>query len=367
MFGKNKSKEADAPTPLQKIDSARKVEVLWTRSLGGGEGKLWIRQAPALAEGRVYASNRSGRVFAFDALSGKLLWEVKTKLELTGGPGVGAGRLVLGSIDGDVLALNADNGAELWRTKVTSEVISRPLIAQGMAVVRSNDGRVYGLDLADGQRKWVYDRGLPPLTIRGNANPVAARDAVVLGFEDGTLITLRIIDGSEIWERQVAVPDGRTELERMADIDGDIQVGLNEVYAQSAKGEVMAIDLNNGQPLWIRDIKGYTGLSLLGDKVIAVDGNGLLLALDRNSGSGVWRQDALLHRWLSSPAATAQQVVVGDFEGYLHWFDGSTGAAVARTHVGGDPIRATPQVSSDGVVYALTTDGKLGAYRLAEH
>src|SRR3546814_15140282 len=81
---------------------------------------------------------------AFDALTGKLLWSVKTKLPLSGGPGVGAGRLVLGSLEGDVIALDADSGAEIWRTKVSSEIITPPVVAQGYTVVRGTDGRVFG-------------------------------------------------------------------------------------------------------------------------------------------------------------------------------------------------------------------------------
>jgi len=364
LFGKSKSAEPDEPAALVKLESPLKIRQLWSQSLGKGEGNLWDRQAPAVAEGRVYASDQKGRVSAFDAEAGKLLWRVSTKLPLSGGPGVGAGRVVLGSLEGDVIALDADSGAEIWRAKVSSEVIAAPLVAQGFAVIRTNDGRVFGYALGDGKRSWVFDRGLPPLTVRGNASPVQAHDGVVIGYEDGMVVTLRIADGTPVWEQAVATPDGRNELERLADVDSDIQVGLSEVFAQSAKGQVMAIDLASGRPLWNRDVRGYTGLALLGDKVIAADFSGVLVALDRSSGAGVWRQDALINRWVTTPATVAgTYVVVGDIEGYLHWFDAVTGAPVGRVHVGGDPIRATPQVSVDGVVYAVTTDGKLAAYR----
>lgn len=365
LFGKSKNADLDEPAALVALEKPLKIELLWSQSIGKGEGKLWNRQAPAVAEGRVYASGLQGRVSAYDADSGKQLWRVDTDLPLSGGPGVGAGRVVLGSLEGDVIALDADSGAEIWRARVSSEVIAAPLVAQGFAVVRSNDGRVFGFALGDGKRSWVFDRGLPPLTVRGNATPVQAHDGVVIGYEDGMVVTLRITDGTPIWEQAVANPDGRNELERLADVDGDIQVGLREVYAQSVKGEVMAIDLASGRPLWNRDIRGYTGLALLGDKVVAADASGVITALDRASGAGMWRQDALINRWVTSPAAVSgTYVVVGDIEGYLHWFDGATGAAVGRVHVAGDPIRATPQVSAEGVVYALTTDGKLSAYRV---
>lgn len=375
-FGKSdKPLGPDEPAALVKLENPITIERIWGVSLGDGEGDLWNRQAPVLAEGRIYASNLDGRVMAFDALTGKVLWSSKTKLPLSGGPGVGAGRLVLGSLEGDVIALDADSGAEIWRTKASAEVITAPVVAQGYTVVRGNDGRVFGISLGDGKRAWVFDRGLPPLTTRGNAPPALARDAVVIGYADGMLVTLRINDGSTLWERAVATPDGRNELERMADIDGDIQVGLTDVFAHSIKGQVMAVDLSSGRPLWNRDITGYAGMALMGDKVVTADGNGVLLALDRGTGAGLWRQDALLNRMVSTPAAAGPYVVVGDAEGYVHWFDAVTGAPVGRIHLGGGlripflgkkpgPIRATPQVSPDGVVYVVNSEGTLGAYRV---
>lgn len=375
-FGKSdKPAEPDEPAALVAIENPITIEQIWGASLGDGEGDLWTRQAPVLAEGRIYASSTAGRVMAFDALTGKLLWSVKTKLPLGSGPGVGAGRLVLGSLEGDVIALDADSGAEIWRTKVSSEVITPPVVAQGYTVVRGNDGRVSGINLGDGKRVWIYDRGLPPLTTRGNAPPALARDAVVIGYADGMLVTIRIADGGTLWERAVATPDGRNELERMADIDGDIQVGLTDVFAHSIKGQVMAVDLSSGRPLWNRDITGYVGMALMGDKVITADANSVLYALDRGTGAGIWRQDALLNRGVSTPAAAGPYVVVGDAEGYLHWFDSATGAPVGRVRLGGGlripflgakpgPIRATPQVSPDGIVYAVNTEGMLAAYRV---
>lgn len=375
-FGKSdKAPEPDEPAALVDIENPITIERIWGVSLGDGEGNLWTRQAPVLAEGRIYASNIDGRVMAFDAMTGKQLWSTKTKLPLSGGPGVGAGRLVLGSLEGDVIALDADSGAEIWRTKVSSEVITAPVVSQGFTVVRGNDGRVFGINLGDGKRVWVFDRGLPALTTRGNAPPALARDAVVIGYADGMLVTLRITDGGTLWERAVATPDGRNELERMADIDGDIQVGLTDVFAHSIKGQVMAVDLSSGRPLWNRDITGYAGMALMGDKVITADGSGVLMALDRGTGAGLWRQDALLNRMVSTPAAAGPYVVAGDVEGYLHWFDAVTGAPVGRIHLGGGlripflgkkpgPIRATPQVSPDGVVYVVNTEGTLGAYRV---
>ncbi|MBB5014948.1 outer membrane protein assembly factor BamB [Rehaibacterium terrae] len=363
-FGSSSKDNVDAPAELTDFAPSVGVDKLWSLRLGKGERRLWIRQAPAVVEGRVYAATLQGRVVALDLESGRELWRSETGMRLSGGPGAAGGFVVVGSLDGDVLALDADSGAERWRTRVSSEVISRPLLAHGMAVVRSNDGRVFGLDLGEGARRWVFDRGIPALTVRGNASPVLGQGLVYLGYDDGTVVALRVQDGLRVWEQVVAEPDGRSELERMADVDGDLQVGLSEVFAISFKGQMLAMDAANGRPLWTRDTGSYAGLALLGDRLVVADKAGSVWAIDRNSSSALWRQEALAHRWLTTPAVQGDYAVVGDLQGYLHWLRLGNGELAARVRLGKEPIRATPQVSPEGILVAIDTYGELAAYRL---
>lgn len=365
-FGKgDKTPDPGEPAPLVKFDPLVKPDRLWSKSTGKGEGRLWLRQAPAVAEGRVYTADPGGRVMALEIESGRELWQVKSKLHYATPPGVGAGVVVVGTLEGEVVALDADTGSERWQVRLLSEIVARPLVSAGVAVVRSSDGRVYALDLADGRRRWVFARGLPSLTVRGSGAPVLGQDVVYVGYDDGTVVALRIADGLRVWEQIVAEPEGRSELERMADIDGEIEVGLNALFAASYKGRVSALGTTGGNPLWNRELASAVGVALHRDRVIAVDRQGNVWALDRDTGSALWRQDALAMRWLTTPAIHGDYVLVGDLDGYLHWLRLDSGELAARVRVGGDPIRATPQVSPDGIAVAVTTDGKLAAYRLS--
>ncbi len=364
-FGKgDKTAEAGEPAELVDFEPAFKPERLWRESIGKGEQRLWLRQAPAVAEGRVYTADASGRVKALALETGREVWAVKSKLRYSTSPGVGAGYVVVGTMEGQVVALDADTGGERWSVRVLSEVASRPLISEGLAIVRSSDGRVYGLDLADGRRRWVFARGLPALTVRGNGAPVLGQGVVYVGYDDGTVVALRAQDGLRVWERSVAEPEGRSELDRMADVDGELAVGLDAVFAASFKGRLAALTANGGSPVWNRELKSATGVALARDRVLAVDVQGDVWALDRNNGNAVWRQDALAMRWLSSPAVQGEHAVVGDLEGYLHWLRLDSGDFVARIKHGGDPIRATPQVSPEGILVVVDTDGRLAAYRI---
>jgi outer membrane protein assembly factor BamB len=359
----SKKDNIEPPAELTEFSASVQVSRAWARSVGKGEKKLGLRQHPVVVDDRLFGADLDGRIYALDAASGKQLWQVETDLRLSGGPGVAEGTLVVGSLDGEVLAINPDNGSERWRAKVSSEVIATPGIGAGIVVARANDGRVYGFNLTDGERRWVYDRGLPSLTLRGNGPPLITEGAVFLGYDTGQVVALRITDGVQQWEQTVAIGEGRTEIDRMVDIDGEIVVDAAEVFATAYNGQVLAVALQGGRPLWNREMSSYSGLNLAPGKILVSDTDGTVWALDRATGSALWKQDALAHRWLTTPAVQGNYAVVGDLEGYLHWLSLDDGSLAARQRLSRDPIRATPQVTQD-TLYAIGINGELGAYRL---
>jgi len=356
------------PAALIKITPAISVQRLWSRSTGKGERTLGLRQHPAIANGRVHVADSYGaNVTALDLTTGRDIWKTNTKLRLTGGPGVGSGSVVVGSVNGDVVAFSADTGAERWRMKLSSEILSTPLIAGNTVIVRSGDGHVVAMDLADGKRLWAFERPLPTLSLRGNPSPMLGGNGLVyLGYEDGTLVALRVQDGVKVWDQVVAQAEGRSELDRMADIDGDVVVSPDGIFAASYKGKIAAFNPDNGSPMWEHSLVSYGGLARGGDTLYVSDAVGTVWALDHASGGALWKQDGLGYRWLSEPAVQEGYVVVGDLQGYLHWMRSDSGAIVAREKLGGrnDAIRGTPQVSADGILVAETTKGRLAAYRI---
>ena len=126
----------------------------------------------------------------------------------------------------------------------------------------------------------------------------------------------------------------------------------------------MAINAASGRPMWAHDVGGAGGLALLPDKVLMADKSGNVWALDRATGNSLWKQDALLRRQLTTPVVQGEYAVVGDLDGYLHWLRLDTGVIVGRSRVESAPLRGTPQVSAEGVLYAISNEGKLSAYKL---
>ena len=360
---KAKAKRAAEPAELVEFSPSASPAKLWSASAGKGEERLGIRQAPAIADGRVYAAAVDGGVRAFDLQTGAALWRHDSDLRLTGGPGAGEGLVVVGGLKGEVIALDAATGAERWQAKVVSEVIAAPAIGQGMVVVRSNDGRVTAFDAASGERRWFWNRELPTLTVRGNDAPVLGPGFVFVGNDDGTLAALSLADGRPLWDVPVAQPDGRTELDRMADVDGTPILDGTVLYASSYKQATVAIDAPSGRPIWASDHGGSGRLGLAGDKVVAADRNGSVWGIDRSSGSASWEQPGLARRDLGGVAVQGDFAVVGDFDGYVHWLRLDNGDFAARARAGRSAIKAAPVVA-DGIVVVQNVDGDLTAWRV---
>ena len=354
------------PAKLQDIAQPVGVRQLWETQVGSGAKNQFIRLTPALADGRLYAASFNGVVLALDALSGQRLWETATQLPISGGVGVSDNGLVLvGTNKGQVIALRQDSGQEAWRAQVSSEVLAPPRATSGMVVVRTGDGKFTGLDARTGERRWMYAPAMPALSLRGSAPPVLTRTLVIAGLETGKLLVLSLDKGLPVTEKTIAPPRGRTEIERLIDIDAEPKIFGEYLYLVAYRGSVAAVDMRSGNLLWNRELSSYAGLDVDEGQVYVSDDTDAVLALDRRSGGTLWRQAELTGRRLSAPVATRDHVVVGDFEGYLHWLSKDSGRIVGRIRAAGKAIVAPPFAAGD-TVFVQGQSGALGAFRAGE-
>jgi len=366
------AKKALEPAELVDFKPTVQVSKLWSTGVGKGEGRIGVRQRPAVADGKVFAAAVQGGVVALDLQTGKQIWEYKPekikkkpKLGLSGGPGVGEGLVVIGTLDGQVIALDATNGTEKWRARVPNEVIAAPAIAQSLVFVRSNDGRISAFEAGTGQRRWFHEQEAPSLTVRGNAAVLAGPGVVFVGNDDGTVTTLAMQDGRELWTQAVGVPEGRSELQRMADVDGTPVLDDRTLFVTSFKNETLAIDGPTGRPVWTRDHGGAGTVGVSPGLAVVADNAGTVWALDKSSGTAMWSQAALARRSLTGAAIQGDYAVVGDYKGYLHWLRLDNGELAARERAGHDALLAQPLVA-DGILIVQNTDGDLIAFRLAQ-
>ncbi len=358
---KDKVKDVDAPGPLAALRDTLSVARLWSASVGGDKPVLRLGLGLGLDGDHVFAAGHDGDVAAFDLKSGRQLWRSKTKTDLSGGTGAGAGLVVVGSPDGDVVALKSADGSAAWRAKIGGEVLSAPAVSEKVVVVRTVDGRLHALNASDGKELWREEQQIPRLTLRGAASPVISGDAVYCGFDNGKVLALSLADGSKLWEATVSAPRGRTELERLVDIDSSVHVSGEDVFAVGFQGRAAMLARDSGQVWWSHDISSYRGLDVNAENVVVATSGGQLVMLNRRTGTELWHNDSLARRRLSAPALVGDYVAVVDLDGIVHWFDRQNGMALARGKVG-DAVSTAPIVV-DGVLLVLTDKGRIEAFR----
>lgn len=352
------------PEELVAFTAEFSPNVVWSADGGkGGEDdyadfRVWLQGE------LIIAADYKGRVKAFNAETGRVAWNADVDVDLASGAGGGSDDVVLiGSQEGDVFALEQATGLVRWQQKINGEILSPPKSADGIAVVRTADGQLTGLDVNNGNVLWRYQRKVPLLSLRGSSAPVIAEGQVIAGYANGKLVSVSLYDGSEQWEKRVAVPRGRSELERLVDIDAEPVVRDGRVYVVAHNGRAASVSLYDGAMIWSQDMSSQTGLDVLPDEAVYIsDTSDAVSALEDIFGDVLWRQTRLLRRNITAPVILGDTVLVGDFEGYVHWLSREDGRFVSRERLSKSAIRSKPLVHGD-LVYITSSDGRITALR----
>lgn len=332
--------KASTVKPLVAFTPTVATRNVWTASAGKAGAYTFT---PAVVGDAIFVAGQDGTIRRLE--DGKTVWKISTGHALSAGVAANDRLLVVGTPKGDVLAYSPVDGKALWQAKATSEVLAAPAIGDAGVAVRSGDNRVVLLDASDGGRKWVYQRAMPPLSIRGAGSPVFADRYLFVGFPGGRLVALSLQNGAPVWEGPVAQPKGATELDRVADVVVPPVVEGTQICAVAFQGRVACFDMAQGGALvWSRDMSSASGLVLDGRYLFVTDDKGAVHALDRLSGSSLWKQDKLLGRRLSGPAVRRGLVAVADGEGYLHLLSREDGSFVGRHKTDGTPVRSPVQL-----------------------
>jgi outer membrane protein assembly factor BamB len=375
LFACSSSDEEDPSTKiaeLSDLDNAFDVEILWDRSVGDGVNDYFSRIKPIVAYNKVYSASREGDVVAYDKESGDKVWQAdlsdvnnersfwdsRVSALVAGGPIAGMSKVFLGTENGDVFALDAETGELIWQAKIKGEVITAPAIDSGILVVNSASGVLKGFDANTGDEIWKVEQDVPALTLRGISTPVIASGGVLVGSGKGELGVYILEKGQAGWTTEVGEATGSTELQRVIDVDSAPVVFGDKVYAISARGNLVAIELNSGRILWKRQYSSYRQIAVHRNDIFITNTRGHIYALNRINGIERWSNVELTNRSVTGPAVVDDYVVVGDFEGYLHWLNQETGEIVSRHHVDSSGIYSTPTVVDD-IMYSQSRDGDL--------
>ncbi len=354
------------PAPLIEIEAPIAVQKRWSSNVGGGWGNDEIRGLqPVLQDGRLYLATPNGQLTILDASSGKRLQRMKAQ-RISAGPGVGEGLILVGTREAKVRAYAEQDGQLVWEATLTGEILSSPRIADDKVLVRTLDGKLFALSAADGHTLWVYTDSVPALSLYGTSAPLIYDDSTVLaGFDSGHLLNLEFNSGLPIWELEIATPSGSTELERMIDIDAELQSAGHNLLVSSYQGRLAMVNVLTGQIAWSHSVSSFNKAGYDADagaegQVYIADEKGRLTALNATTGELLWEHEQLLNRKLSAPIAYADYVVCPDGEGYLHWFHNHDGSPAGRTRLSGRHKHATTLVHEDLLI--VHAQGKVAAF-----
>lgn len=364
---------------LTEIEEQFEPEVIWDEGIGDGVEHYFSRLSPAIAYGKIFTADRLGDAYALDLATGDELWSIdlsdvndersffddRVSARIAGGASTGYDKVVWGSENGDVFALNAETGELEWHVKVPGEVISKPEFDSNLVIINTASGVLVALDVTTGEEVWKTEQSVPPLSLRGVSGVTINSGGVFVGLASGEVGVFIIENGQQGWTKEIGEPSGSTELQRIVDVDVTPVIFGDKVFAISANGNLAAIDLRSGREVWKRKYSSYRKLTISGNQIFATDIQGHLYAINRNSGMELWSNLALTNRGTTGAVSVGDYVVVGDFEGYLHWMSKDDGTIVARHHVDSSGIYVTPIVH-EGLLYVQSRDGDLEVIKTPE-
>ena len=352
-------------TPVELEDFTAEVELerSWDRNIGVGQGKLYNQLAPSLDGLTLYAGDAKGRVVAMDRETGDVVWQVKLKERMSGAVGTGGGRVMVGTLDGEVIVLDEEDGSEMWRAQVSSEILAPPQTNGDVVVVQTLDDKITALDISDGSQRWIYESSVPVLTVRGHSTPLISQGRVFAGLSSGRVVGLAADSGLPVMEARVGKPQGRTELEQMVDIDGQLLLVDETLYVTSYQGALAAVDINTGSVRWQHGASSLVGAGEGFGSVYISLADGQVEALDRSRGELLWTNDSFLRRSLTAPVAFSSYIAVADYDGYVHLLAQTDGRLVGRIRVDRKGVRA-PAIALGDTLYVYGNSGNLVALKL---
>ncbi len=373
---RNKSDEFPR-AKLPSIEAEVRLQRQWRRRVGAGLGTKYVNLAPVIAGDQVFAADAYGRVQARQRSNGTLNWQVRvakperswrSRLNVlsrrdygfVASLGGGEGLVLIGTTNAELIALAASDGSERWRVKMSSEVLGRPLARNNRVYAQTQDGRLAALSAADGSLHWAYDTQVPTLSLRGVAPPMAQGGGVFAGFASGRVAVLQEATGELIWDHRVMLPQGRSELARIVDVDTPALFTSSAVFVASYQGRIKALRPMDGNVIWEREASTNQQLAEAQGMVFIVDRHDRIRALDQRTGDQIWEQQGLQRRGLTGPVVIGGHLAVADEDGYLHLLAISDGRFVGRTRIQRRGVSSQPVVA-DGQIYVLGDKGRLVA------
>lgn len=363
---------------MHHLSAAEALEPVWRASVGEGSGDDGrILATPIVASGEVFAVDAEGMISAYDAKSGRRLWELSPVPEeddeggFGGGVAFADGQLYAATGFGEVLALDPATGEIIWRRPLGIPMRATPTVADDRVFVVTYDNQLWALDQADGSVLWSNAGIAETAGLLGAASPAVEGDIVIAPYSSGELVALRVENGRTVWSDALGFQQpGTGGLANLNDINGSPVIDRGVAYAVSHGGRLVAIDVRTGGRIWEQDIAGINTPWIAGDFLYVVTMSGDVLCISTPNGRVKWvhslarfedeedREDPIF--W-SGPVLVSDRLILTGSNGEVVSLSPYDGHPLGRLALG-DGMRLPPIVANE-TLFILTDEANLIALR----
>ncbi len=153
---------------------------------------------PVVYAGIVYATARTGNIYALNAYTGELIWDYSTDDWIDASPAVSGAAVYASSRDGNLYAFNRLSGAMLWKAALGAPSVSSPLVLDGKVYVgvSAPQDKLKVFSAASGALLWQYSALLPQPV---ETAPSTDGGTVYFGSNDGHVYALNKDSGASAW------------------------------------------------------------------------------------------------------------------------------------------------------------------------
>ncbi len=331
----------------------------WHTNLGYGSRLQLRHQYPVYYDDKLFFCDKD-RLIALDANNGDRLWQQKFPATLNSCLGRFADILYFTDNEGTVYAFNAISQELLWQLELGENSVIAPTANEQVVLVLTLNEHLHALNAQDGSTLWSYQAFKPPLTLFGSFRPLIVGPYSIVGFGDGTLVIHSWQDGRIVSYRQIATPQGRTDLERLVDLDASAVFDDGVLYIPSSRNFVLALDLQQGNQKWRTQYGSQLPLAHDDQALYGVNQDNQLYALTKEEGRVLWSLDT--NRRLTAPALWQGDVAVGDDKGYLYLFSSQDGSQLAKHRLGVVAFNPALLLADDRLIL-LDTEGNVFALK----
>lgn len=362
---------------MHHIEVAEGLAKIWQTSVGdGSDDSERIVAQPIVAGGKIFTIDSENLVSAFDAETGKRLWELELTPEheddghISGGLAYDNGRLYVATGFALVFGIDANTGKALWVSKADAPMRAAPTARGNRVFVITLNNELIAFDGRDGSKIWNYQGISETASILGGASPAVDSGVVVAAFSSGDVVALKVENGNQVWADNLTGARRTDAVSALTAIRGRPIIDRGRVYAISNSGTFVSIDLQSGQRYWSQELSSQETPWIAGDYLFVVTPDAELVCVNRNDGRIHWV--TTLPRWedpeerrgnltWSTPILVSDRLIVAGSNEQAYSVSPYDGEILGLVEM---PDRIiVPPLAANKTLYFLSDGADLVAYR----